>query len=112
MLKTTCIMCPLGCELVIEKNKKEVVVSGNTCVRGLEYGKNELTNPLRNISTLIKISGGGVVPVKTSAPVPKAKIDACLKAISKTILDIKPKMGSIIIKNILGLGVDVVCIGY
>ena len=112
MLKTTCIMCPLGCELVIEKNKKDIQVSGNTCVRGLEYGKNELTNPVRNISTLMKIKGGEVVPVKTDKTVPKAKIEACLKVIGKVILDEKPKMGSVVIKNILGLGVDVVCIGY
>lgn len=112
MIKTNCIMCPLGCELIIEKTKGGVNVSGNTCVRGEEYGKAEITNPVRNISTLIKLECGGVVAVKTSGAIPKAKIAACLGVIGKMKLKEKPKMGSVVIPNILGLGVDVVCIGY
>ena len=112
MIKTTCIMCPLGCSLTIEKNKNKISVTGNNCKRGQEYGEQELTNPMRNVSTLVKLVQGGVVPVKTSGPIPKDKIDKCLKIISKVILEKKPKIGGVIITNILGLGVDVICIGY
>ena len=37
-MKTVCIMCPMGCELTIEKVKGEIKVSGNTCLRGETYG--------------------------------------------------------------------------
>lgn len=112
MLKTNCIMCPLGCELAIEKSKNEIKITGNGCTRGIDYGKAEMVNPMRNISSLVKLENGSVVAVKTSGAVPKSKINACLKEIGKQCLKTKPKMGSVIIPNILGLGVDVVCIGY
>lgn len=110
--KTTCIMCPLGCELEITKTgKQDYKVTGNTCPRGEVYGKTEMTNPTRTISTLIKLNSGGVVPVKTSSPIPKMMIDKVLKEISKITLKTKPKMGTIVIKNILGLNSDIVAIG-
>lgn len=112
MIKTVCIMCPLGCELTIEQNKSEVKVSGNTCIRGAEYGKSEILNPVRNISTLVKIKDGRVVPVKLTASIPKNKIKKCLDIIAKLNLEHYPKINDVVIKNILGLGVDVVCIGY
>lgn len=109
-MKTTCIMCPLGCELDIKKQANgEIKVSGNSCIRGEKYAISELTNPVRNISSLIK-AGGGVVAVKTTAPVPKDRIEDCLKEISKINLKFIPQMGTIVIKNILNLGVDVVSI--
>ena len=111
-MKTNCIMCPLGCELDIKQTKQgEIVVTGHTCPRGLEYGRNEVTNPMRTISSLVKFNGG-VVAVKTSGLIPKSKIEEVLAEISKINLKTKPKFNQIIIKNVLNLGVDVVCIGY
>ena len=110
-MKTTCIMCPLGCELNIEKNGREIKVTGNTCVRGEQYAKAEMINPVRNISSLVRV-GNGVIPVKSSAPIPKGEIDAVLNEISKVILAKLPPIGSVIIKNVLGLGVDIISIGY
>ena len=77
-----CIMCPLGCELTIKVDGKDIKVSGNNCVRGITYAKNELTNPQRAISSLVKYDGG-VVPVKTNGVIPKAKIKECMKELAK-----------------------------
>jgi len=111
-MKTTCIMCPLGCELDIEVVKGgEIKVSGNTCIRGEQYAKAEMTHPTRNISSLVRV-GERVVPVKSSAPIPKNKIDAVLNEISKVKLTKMPPIQTVIIKNVLGLGVDIISIGY
>ena len=110
-MKTTCIMCPLGCELeILSLPSGEVKVSGHTCVRGENYGKTELTKPMRNVSSLARV-GEGVVAVKTTGPIPKAKINEVLKEIGKINLSSFPPIGTVLIKNILGLGVDVVAIG-
>lgn len=110
-MKTTCIMCPLGCELNIETGKSGISVTGNTCVRGETYAKAEVVNPMRAVSTLIKLEGGGVIPVKTTDLVPKSMIPKILKAVSKITLKTKPKFGSVIIKDILGTKTDIIAIG-
>lgn len=111
-MRTTCIMCPLGCELDIEVLKSgEIKVSGNTCVRGEQYAKAEMTSPVRNISSLVRV-GKRVVPVKSSAPIPKEKIQAVLNEISKLKLLKMPPIGTVLIKNVLGLNIDIISIGY
>lgn len=110
--KTNCIMCPLGCELSVNIAGKNIVVSGNSCPRGEIYIKNEMENPLRSVSSLVKVGENLVVPVKTSAPVPKSKIEDVLKEISLVKLNGYPEFGTVVIKNILNLGVDIVSIGF
>ena len=108
-MKTTCIMCPVGCELTIEKVGKEVKVTGNSCLRGETYGKNELTNPMRIVTALVKTKLG-VLPVKTTGMVPKNKINDVLKEIEKLELN-KAQAGDVVIKNVCNLNVDIVITG-
>lgn len=71
----TCIVCPMGCQLKVEVENGEVSsVSGNTCPRGEKYARNEITNPMRVITTTIRTKSGEIVSVKTSGEVPKTKI--------------------------------------
>ena len=52
----TCIMCPLGCSLeVTEENGQVLEVKGNTCPKGREYAVQEVTAPMRNIASYIRI---------------------------------------------------------
>lgn len=108
-INMTCIMCPMGCQLTVENNGKELKVSGNTCIRGENYAKEEITSPKRIITALVKTIDG-VLPVKTTKPVPKNKIFDVVNEINKITLK-KGKMGDIIIKNILGLEADIVITG-
>ncbi len=107
----TCVACPLGCpiEVVIE-NGEVVSVTGNTCKRGDAYARSEVTNPERSLTTSVKIEGGvhPVVPVKSSGPVPKGKMFDCMKEINAASIKAPVKIGDVVIKNILGLGVDIV----
>ena len=48
--KMVCIMCPLGCEMEVEKVGDEVIVSGNNCIRGKVYATSEMTNPERMVN--------------------------------------------------------------
>ena len=103
-----CICCPKGCHLKV--NIDENKVSGNSCKRGAEYGLNEVSNPVRVITTTVKVEDAvlPVVPVKTKEPIPKGLNFQCMKEINKTVVSAPVKLGDIIIKNVLGTGVDIV----
>ena len=111
-MKTNCIMCPLGCELEIKQFKSgEIKVFGHTCPRGEKYGREEISCPMRTISTLVRV-GEKVGPVKTSAPIPKDKIEEVLEVISRINLKAEPEFGMVVVENILNLGVNIVSIGF
>lgn len=108
-MKTVCIMCPVGCELTITGKGENVKVTGNNCARGLTYGVNEVTNPLRMVTALIK-TDLGVLPVKTTNLVPKNKINEVLSEIEKVHLK-KAKAGDVVLKNVCGLDCNIVVTG-
>ena len=107
-----CVSCPIGCMLTVELGDKNEVVSvkGNTCKRGEQYAIDECTNPVRMLTTTIKVSGGvlPVVPVKTSKPIPKGMMFDCMKVINNEVVDAPVKMGDVLICNICDTGVDIV----
>ena len=106
----TCIVCPIGCQLTAEldENKNVISVKGNTCKRGEVYANTECTAPRRTITTTVAVSGGGVVPVKTDGTVPKELMMECMKEINKAIAEPNALLGDVIIKDLLGTGVNVV----
>jgi len=103
-----CISCPMGCHLKVNTETKEV--TGNTCKRGEIYGINEVTNPVRVITTTVKVKDGElpVIPVKTKAPIPKELNFKAMEVLNSIELQAPISMGDIIVKDILGTGVDVV----
>ena len=106
-----CVSCPLGCPIEVEIENGEVVaVTGNTCKRGDAYARAEITNPVRSLTTSVKVENGlhPVVPVKSSGPVPKDKMFDCMKEINSVTVKAPGKIGDVVIENILGLGVDIV----
>lgn len=107
-----CVSCPIGCMLTVELNDNNEVLSvtGNTCKRGEQYAKDECTNPVRMLTTTIKVSGGSlpVVPVKTSQPIPKGMMFECMKVINNEVVDAPVRMGDVLICNICDTGVDIV----
>ena len=105
-----CIMCPLGCELSVVQSGDNIKVSGNNCLRGERYAKDELTNPKRSISSLVKYNGG-VVPVKTNGAIPKEMIDDCMAELAKIKLNKKPNFHDIVIRNVCGTGIDIIVCG-
>ncbi len=108
----TCIACPVGCPLVIEldENNKVVSVTGNQCKRGINYAETECTSPTRSLTTTAKVEGGiyPLVPMKSANPVPKGKMLECMKVINAVVMKAPVKIGDIVVKDILGTGVDIV----
>ena len=108
MNKLTCIGCPLGCELTITGD--DLQVEGAACKIGITYGKEEATNPTRNIATSVRVDGGDIpmLSVKTSRPIPKGKIMECVKAVHAVRMNAPVKVGDVVLANAAGTGVDMV----
>ncbi len=107
----TCIECPVSCRLEVDiENGKVVDIKGNKCPKGVTYGRQEIENPMRILTTTILAKNMEVklVPVRTSSPIPKEKLLDAISEIRKIVLDRPVQCGEIIRRNLLGLGVDVI----
>lgn len=108
----TCIGCPLGCAVAveIEENGQIANVTGNTCKRGDDYARKEVTNPTRIVTSTVRVEGGtsDMVSVKTKTDIPKNKIFACMEGLKGVCVKAPVHIGDIIVENIAGTGVDVV----
>lgn len=107
----TCINCPMGCALTIEMEGGEVIsVSGNTCKRGDTYGRKEITDPTRIVTSTVKVIDGKeqMVSVKTKQDIPKGKISECIKALKNVQVNAPVRIGDVIVADVAGTGVDIV----
>lgn len=107
-----CVACPLGCGITVSigDNGEVLEVTGNTCKRGDTYARNEVTAPARSLTTTVRVDGGKayVVPVKSAGPIPKGMMFQCMEEINKASIKAPVKIGDVVIKDILGTGVDIV----
>lgn len=105
-----CINCPRGCKLEVENINGEIKVTGNSCPRGEQYAINEMTNPLRTLTTTVAIDSDIYerLPVITSSPLPKGKLMEAVKALKDVKVKAPIKMGDVVLSNILGLNIDIV----
>ena len=107
MKELTCIVCPRGCRLTIDD---DLNVTGNSCPRGAQYAKDEMTNPKRMITSFMRVKNreNCVVSVKTSTSIPKGMIFQVMEEISKVGVNAPTNIGDVAIKNVLGTGADIV----
>ena len=106
-ISLTCIECPMGCEITVEKNGDQLTVHGNTCPRGKIYAIDEVTCPKRVVTTTVRREDGGVLSVKTAKPVLKEKIFEVMQKINKVVVKLPVRIGDVVAKDISD-GVDLV----
>lgn len=107
----TCINCPLGCQITVTLENGEVTdVTGNTCPRGDSYARNEVTNPTRVVTSIVKVDGGNLAAcsVKTKDVIPKGKIFDILEEIKPVVVKAPVNIGDVIVPDAAGTGVDVI----
>ncbi|NLB48780.1 MAG: DUF1667 domain-containing protein [Erysipelotrichia bacterium] len=107
MKELICIVCPRGCILKVDAQKN---VTGNLCSRGIDYAIQETTNPVRNLTTSIKVRNRPhtYVSVKTSAPVPKNKLLPMMEIINGLTVAAPTTIGQIVKANIMDLNINVI----
>ena len=107
MKELTCIICPRGCRLKVDDNMN---VTGNFCMRGAMYAKQELTDPRRSITSIMRVSNREnlMVSVKTNKDISKAKIFEVLKAIENISVQAPIHIGDVLVKNAADSGADII----
>ena len=108
--KMICIGCPNSCELEVKVEDGVISVSGNKCPKGKLFAENEITNPLRSISSTVKTTfvDKPVLPVRTSSDIPLTKIFEVMEKINEVTADKHLQVGDVIISNVCDTGVDII----
>ncbi|NLJ30207.1 MAG: DUF1667 domain-containing protein [Clostridiales bacterium] len=109
MTHLICIICPKGCHLNVDE-QNGYAVTGNGCPRGAEYGKKELTNPTRVLTSTVKIKGGlhRRCPVKTDRAIPKGLMFDAMKLLNGVELSAPVRRGDVVLADLLGTGANLV----
>jgi len=106
-----CIECPLGCVLSADiDNNKVIVTRGNKCPKGEAYAVSEVESPRRFFTATVLADNLEIkmVPVKTTQPIPKSKIIEAASTVKKIKIAKPVSMGEAIVKDFLGLKIDLV----
>lgn len=108
----TCIGCPMGCMVTVTFGADGNIesVSGNTCKRGEDYARKEVTSPARVVTSIVKVEDGDekLVSVRTAADIPKEKIFDCMNVLKTTIVKAPVKIGDVVVHNVCNSGIDVI----
>ena len=106
-----CTVCPRGCNIVVDGDGQNVTeINGQGCNRGITYAQAEYSNPVRILTTTVKIVGkdNDLLPVRSNQPIPKGKLLECMEVIKKAQVKLPVKMHEVIIENICDTGADIV----
>lgn len=106
MKEFICIVCPRGCHLKVDD---EGNVTGNSCIRGEKYGKQEAIDPRRTLTSTVKIKSTLIrrLPVISSGDIPKNKVQEVVRYLDNVEVSAPIKVKDVIVKDVMGLGVDI-----
>ncbi len=108
----TCIKCPSGCQIFVRGSSlqpESLIIEGQKCERGTVYARNEILNPRRLLTTVIRLTDRHQpLPVRTLEPIPKSKYFEALIAVHNLKLSGPVKAGDILLSNLLSMGIALV----
>ena len=114
-LQFNCTTCPSECLLTVEVERgadgavAEVrSVTGNSCPRGDKYAHQELTCPMRVLTTTVAVSGGDEVllPVRTAEAIPLELHAQAMDLIRGLVVKAPRRMGDVVLPTLLDTGTD------
>lgn len=116
-LQFNCTTCPSECLLTVEVKRDangtmaEVhSVTGNNCPRGDKFAHQELTCPMRALTTTVAVSGGGeaLLPVRTAEAIPLELHAQAMDLIRGLVVNAPIRMGDVVLEDLLGTNIDLV----
>lgn len=75
-----CTVCPKSCIMTVMTDT--FTVTGNQCERGVTFARQEIENPKRFLTAIVK-AGSGTASVRTSAAIDKDKMSDVMKTLKK-----------------------------
>ena len=116
-LQFNCTTCPSECLLTVEVKRDtdgavaEVrSVTGNNCPRGDKFAHQELTCPMRVLTTTVAVSGGdeALLPVRTAEAIPLELHAQAMDLIRGMVVEAPIRMGDVVLEDLLGTNIDLV----
>lgn len=116
-LQFNCTTCPSECLLTVEVERDDdgsVVevrsVTGNSCPRGDKFAHQELTCPMRVLTTTVAITGGdeALLPARTAEAIPLELHAQAMDLIRGLTVEAPIHMGDIILPNLLDTNINLV----
>lgn len=116
-LKFNCTTCPSECLLTVdvERDADGAVaevrsVTGNRCPRGDKFAHQELTCPMRVLTTTVAVSGGdeALLPVRTAEAIPLELHAQAMDLIRGLVVNAPIRMGDVVLPNLLDTGTDLI----
>lgn len=116
-LQFNCTTCPSECLLTVEIERDangavvEVCsVTGNSCPRGDKFAHQELTCPMRVLTTTVAVSGGEetLLPARTAEAIPLALHAQAMNLIRSVVVEAPIHMGDIVLENLLNTNIDLI----
>ena len=116
-LQFSCTTCPSECLLTVEVERdvngavaavRSVI--GNSCPRGNKFAHQELTCPMRVLTTTVAVSGGdeALLPVRTAEAIPLELHAQAMDLIRGVVVEAPIRMGDIVLKNLLNTNIDLI----
>ncbi|MFP3898260.1 MAG: DUF1667 domain-containing protein [Dehalococcoidia bacterium] len=106
-----CVVCPIGCEIdVVHEDGNIISMEGNKCERSQEFISQELVEPMRILTTTMRIQGARwpVIPVRTDKPVPKRLFPRIMRRLRRIELRAPVSMLDTVVKDVAGTGANVI----
>lgn len=116
-LQFNCTTCPSECLLTVEVERgadgavAEVrSVTGNSCPRGNKFAHQELTCPMRVLTTTVAVSCGdeALLPVRTAEAIPLELHAQAMDLIRGLVVKAPIRMGDTVLPNLLDTGTDLI----
>ena len=107
----TCIQCPRGCRLTVNLSAGAVTsVEGNGCHLGPIWAKREVEDPVRTLTTSVKVLGGGeeLVSVRTQGAIPRRLLAQALTVAKGLSIRAPVAIGSVVAEDLAGTGIPLV----
>lgn len=100
----TCILCPRGCRLTVSGEPDNLVVNGNGCKNGIKYGISECLDPVRTVTSILRVSNrcDTMISVKTSVPVKKRDMLSVVAVLKDTKIEAPVAAGDVLLRDVFG----------
>ena len=116
-LQFNCTTCPSECLLTVEvdRDSNDALmgvrsVTGNSCPRGDTFAHQELTCPMRVLTTTVAVSGSdeALLPVRTAEAIPLELHAQAMDLIRGVVVDAPIRMGDVVLENLLDTHINLI----
>ena len=107
----TCIQCPKGCRLTVTLGSAGIdAIEGNGCDLGPIWAKKEVEDPVRTLTTSVRVLRGreDLVSVRTAGPIPRRLVAEALSVAKELRIEAPVVLGRVVAENLAGTGVSLV----